>query len=509
VFDEDKAQRAVKFIENLKHTKGKWYGVNFELLPWQREIIEKVFGTVNRDGYRQYRNVYIEIPKKNGKTDLASAVALKCLCADDEKGAEVYSAAVDREQASLVYIVARRMVLQDHALTKRCKIIDSRKRIVTYKTDSFYQVLSADVPSKHGFNTHCVVFDELHAQRTDELWTVLTYDSGIARTQPLTFVITTAGYDKNSICYKIHDYALKVRDGIIKDSTFLPVIYAADEEDDWTDEDVWRKVNPSLGVTIDIEDVRQACKKAQEIPSEENLFRRFRLNQWVTQETRWIPIEKWDETAGIVDEEKLKGRECFGGLDLASTTDIAAFVLVFPPENYILPFFFIPEDNMKKREHRDRVPYPSWVKQGLIYATPGNVIDYKFIEDKINQILNRYIVKEIAYDRWNADMLVQRLTEGGKTMIPVGMGFASMAAPTKYLETLIYGKKIIHGGNPVLRWMFNNVMVKQDAAGNLKPDKEKSTEKIDGIVATILALSRSMLYKDEVSIYESQGIDWL
>jgi len=233
------------------------------------------------------------------------------------------------------------------------------------------------------------------------------------------------------------------------------------------------------------------------------------LNQWVTQETRWIPREKWDETAGIVDEEKLKGRECFGGLDLASTIDIAAFVLVFPPENYILPFFFIPEDNMRERERRDNVKYGSWVKQGLIFATPGNIIDYKFIEDKMNQVLSRYIVKEIAYDRWNADMLVQRLTEGGKTMIPVGMGFASMAAPTKYLETLIYGKKIIHGGNPVLRWMFNNVMVKQDAAGNLKPDKEKSTEKIDGIVATILALSRSMLYKDEVSIYESQGIDWL
>jgi phage terminase large subunit-like protein len=504
VFDKAKAERAVKFIENLKHTKGIWFGEKFVLLPWQKEIIEKVFGTVDKNGYRQYQTVYIEIPKKNGKTELASGVGLKCLCADNEMGAEVYSAAVDREQAGFVYNVASKMVGLNHALSKRCRVIDSRKRIVVYKTNSFYQVLSADVKSKHGVNRSCLIFDELHALDNYAFWDTLTYDSGIARTQPLLFIITTAGYDRESICYKQHDYAIKVRDGIIKDDTFLPIIYAADPEDDWTDEDVWKKVNPSLGITIGIEDVREACKKAQEIPYEENLFRRFRLNQWVSQLTRWISLDKWDATAGIVNEERLKGRDCFGGLDLSSTSDITAFVLTFPPENYILPFFFIPEDNMREREHRDKVPYSSWVKQGFINATPGNVIDYTFIERKIDELARRYVIKEIAFDRWNADMLVQRLMGKNMTMVETGLGHSSMSAPTKYLETLIYSKKIIHGGNPVLRWMFDNVMMEQDAAGNIKPSKKKSTEKIDGIVALILALSRSMEQKD--SVYDTRGI---
>ncbi len=508
MFDEKKADKAVKFINSLKHTKGRWHGKPFELIEWEEKIVRDIFGTLNPDGTRQYRTAFIELAKKNGKTELGAAIALLLLAADDEIGAEIYSAAVNRDQAGLVFDVAAGMVVQHDVLPKYLKIIDSRRRIVFYGTDSYYQVLSADVPSKHGNNPHGVIFDELHAQKTRELWDVLTFDADITRVQPLLFVITTAGYDKNSICYEQYDYAKKVQSGIIVDPTFYSAIYELDEGDNWEDENNWIKANPSLGVTFSIDRIRKSYKKAKDVPANENLFKRFRLNKWTSQETRWMEIIKWDESDGKVEPEELKGKICYGGLDLSSTTDLSAFVLVFPAGDVykVVPLFFIPADNIEQRVRRDRVPYDEWVRQGYIIATPGNVIDYKFIEDTIYKYAKEFEIEEIAYDPWNATMLTQRLAENGLTMVEVRQGFASMSAPTKQLETLILQKKIHHGGNPVLRWMFDNVMVKQDAEGNLKPDKEKSKEKIDGIVSLIIAISRAMVNINNQSVYENRGI---
>jgi len=509
MFNEQAAERAVKFIENyLTHTKGKWAGVRFELEPWQHNIISPLFGTLNDDGSRQYRTAYVEIPRKNGKSELGAAIALKLLFADNEPGAEIYSAAADRDQAAIVFNTAAQMVRQNKKLAKRCKIIDSQKRIVMPATGSFYRAISADAHTKHGFNAHGVIFDELHAQPNRELWDVLT-TSGGTRTQPLIFAITTAGYDRNSICWEQHDYAQKIIDGVIEDPTFLPVIYAAGPEDDWKDEATWHKANPALGTFRGINEMRAMAKKGEQIPALQNTFRRLYLNQWTQQEDRWLDLAAWDATAGTVTLEDLQGRPCFGGLDLASTTDIAAFVLVFPMDDgafVVLPHFWIPRDNMHDRINRDRVPYDVWVRQGFITATEGNVIDYAAIRQHIERISEFYNIKEIAFDRWGAVQLTTELGYAGFTVIPFGQGFASMSPPTKELLTLVLSKRLIHGGNPVLRWMADNLVVKQDPAGNIKPDKSKSTEKIDGMVALIMALDRATRHQEQDCVYNSKEL---
>ncbi|MDU2025344.1 MAG: terminase large subunit, partial [Finegoldia magna] len=350
-YDKNKADYAVTFIECLKHTKGRWAGKDFKLIDWQEEIIRDLFGIVKDTGYRQFNTAYIEIPKKMGKSELAAAVALLLTCGDGEERAEVYGCAADRQQATIVFDVAADMVRMSPALSKRVKILASQKRMIYKPTNSFYQVLSAEAYSKHGFNIHGVVFDELHTQPNRKLFDVMTKGSGDARTQPLYFLITTAGTDTKSICYETHQKAVDILEGRKTDPTFYPVIYGADREDDWTDEKVWHKANPSLGITVPIEKVRQACESAKQNPTEENAFRQLRLNQWVKQAIRWMPMEKWDLCNFAVNEDELKGRVCYGGLDISSTTDITAFVLVFPPldeeDKYrILPYFWLPEDNL-------------------------------------------------------------------------------------------------------------------------------------------------------------------
>jgi phage terminase large subunit-like protein len=505
---KEAADRAVKFVRSLMHGKGKWYGINFNLMPWQEKIIRDIFGTLNPDGTRQYRTAYIEIPRKNGKTELGAAIALYLLFGDAEKGGEIYSAAGDTDQASLVYSAATPMVRQSPVLRANSRIIDSRKRIIYPRYGSFYRVISAEAKTKHGFNASGVIFDELHVQPNRDLWDALT-TSGGTRTQPLTVAITTAGYDRHSICYEQHDYAERIIKGVIEDPTFYPVIYAAGEGDDWEDERTWQKANPALGNFRSLEEMRVLYRKAKNVAALQNTFKRLYLNIWTSQETRWIDIAKWDKTAGKVDKDDLKGKQCYAALDLSSTTDITALVLLFPVEDKykVLPFFFIPEDNIEERVRKDGVPYDVWIREGFITATPGNVIDYQFIEDRIDSLSRTYQVKEMAYDPWNATMLTQRLADKGMTMVEVRQGFGSLSAPTKQLEALILSKKIYHGGNPVLRWMADNVMVKQDAAGNLKPDKEKSKEKIDGIVALIMAVDRATRSKTaKPSVYEDRGV---
>lgn len=513
-YDKDAADHAVCFIEKFCcHTKGTWDGQPFELIDWQEQIIRDIFGVLKPNGYRQFNTAYIEIPKKQGKSELAAAVALYLLCADFEPGAEVYGCAADRDQAKIVFDVALEMVKRCPVLEKKMSIKASQKEMVYEPTGSKYKALSADVANKHGFNIHGVVFDELHTQPNRKLFDVMTKGSGDARMQPLYFLITTAGDNTNSICYEVHQKAKDIIAGRKIDPSFYPVIYGADDDDDWTDPAVWKKANPSLGITVGIDKVEAACEQAKQNPAEENSFRQLRLNQWVKQAVRWMPMDKWDKCSFAVNEDDLEGRVCYGGLDLSSTTDITAFVLVFPPEDeedkfIILPYFWIPEDCLGLRVRRDHVPYDLWQKQGYLETTEGNVVHYGYIEKFIENLGERFNIREIAFDRWGAVQMVQNLEGMGFTVVPFGQGFKDMSPPTKELMKLTLEQRIAHGGHPVLRWMMDNVCAKNDPAGNVKMDKEKSTEKIDGAVATVMALDRAIRCGNDMteSVYDSRGL---
>ena len=449
---------------------------------------------------------------KTHNSELAAAIALYLLYADNEPSAEVYGAACDRNQASIVFDVARQMVEMSPALMRRSKIRSAGKRIINYRNAGFYQVLSAETGTKHGLNVSGLVFDEIHAQPNRKLYDVLTKGSGDAREQPLFFIITTAGNDKNSICYELHTKALDLMAGRKKDATFYPVVYGLEHEEDWTDEANWYKANPSLGHTIQIDRVREAYRNAVENPAEENVFKQLRLNIWTSASIRWIPEQVYDKGSLPIDLDSLRGRMCYGGLDLSSTSDITALVLAFPPrsddEKYILlPFFWLPEDTLELRCRRDHVLYDVWQKQGFIQTTEGNVIHYGFIEKFIERLGETYHIREIAYDRWNATQMVQNLEDMGFTMVPFGQGFKDMSPPSKELFKLLMEGNIIHGGNPVLKWMASNVVMRQDPAGNIKPDKEKSVEKIDGIVASIMALDRCIRNgTGSGSVYDERGV---
>lgn len=388
------------------------------------------------------------------------------MAGDGEWGAEVYGCAADRQQASIVFDVACQMVEQCPALKKRIKPVLSQKRLVYTPLNSFYQVLSAESYTKHGLNVHGVVFDELHAQPNRLLYDVMTHGSGDARKQPLFFLITTAGTDRNSICWEIHQKAKDIMAGRKHDPTFYPVIYGIEDDDDWSDEQVWYKANPSLDVTVDVDKLRAAYNSAKENPAEENLFRQLRLNQWVKQSVRWMPMDAWDKCDSVVDPDELIGRECYAGLDLSSSTDITAFVLVFPPrsddEKYvILPYFWVPEDTLALRVRRDHVPYDVWEKQGSIMTTEGNVIHYGYIEDFIEDLGTKYNIREIAYDRWGAVQMSQNLEGAGFTIVPFGQGFKDMSPPTKELMKLVLEGIATDPNHRYLSWEYCHAAFKQ------------------------------------------------
>ena len=512
-YDKAKADRAVKFIENLCHTKGKWAGKRFWLLPWQEQLIRDIFGIVKPDGYRQFRTAFVEICKKVGKSELAAAVALYLLYADNEPSAAVYGAAADRQQASIVFDVARQMVEMSPALLKRSKLMTATKRIVNYGNSGYYQVLSAEVGGKHGFSVSGLVFDEIHTQPNRQLYDVLTKGSSDARQNPLHFIITTAGTDRHSIAYELHTKAVDILEGRRVDPTFYPVVYGLKDDEDWEDEANWYKVNPSLGYTVDIERLRDAYREAKQNPADEVTFKWLRLNMWVSSTVAWIPDAIFMKGNEEIDLAALEGRDCYGGLDLSSTGDITALVLMFPPrdedEKYILlPFFWVPEETIPQRVKAASVPYDIWERQGYLLSTEGNVIHYDFIEKFINDLAEKYHIVEIAVDRWNATQMIQNLEGDGFTMVPFGQGFASMSGPTKDFYRLLMEGQIIHGGHPVLRWMAGNVVVDTDPAGNIKVTKAKSKEKIDGIVAAIMALDRCIRNQTEPqgSVYDERGL---
>ena len=502
IYKKSFADHAVLFVNHLKHTTGKWYGKNFELMDWQERIIRDVFGIVNKETEcRQFRRVYIEIPKKNGKSELAAAIALLLVVTDVERGGQIYGCATDREQAKIVMRVVLQMLEQFPDLKKHFDYKVQDGMLVFRPLNTFYKIQSAESYNKDGINVSGIVFDELHAQRNRDFWDVMTGGVGVAREQPLLFIITTAGYDRNSICWEMHEKAKAVLNGDIVDPTFYPVIYGADEDDDWMSEEVWRKANPSYGITILEDGFRTEFEDARLNPANENRFRRLHLNQWVSQSTRWMPMHKWDKCNFNVDLEFLKGRACYGGLDLSSTGDMTAFVLVFPPDDIndeddkfsVLPFYWIPEDTVRNKSLQDHTPYEEWIKLGLVKTTEGDVIDYNTVQEDIEALRQLYKIKEIAYDRWGSHLIRQNLENARFKMIRFGQGWSSMSPASKELMKFVLDERIAHGGNKVLRWNFDNIVVRQDEAGNIKPDKKKATSRIDGAVALIMALDRAVI----------------
>lgn len=495
--DDERADYAVSFIRQLKHTKSKWHGTPFDLLPWQEAFIRDIFGTIDpTTGYRQYDTAYLEVPKKQGKSELGAAIALYLLAADGEYEAEVYGCATDTEQASIIFDVAVAMVDQCPALKKRIKPVLSRKRLIYMPTNSIYRVVSSDVKNKHGYNVSGCIFDELHAQPNRDLWDVMTKGAGDARDQPLTIALTTAGDDENSICYEQHMKALDIIEGRKISRNFYGKIYGLTQDDDWEDEKNWYKANPSLGYTVTIDKVRKAYEDAKGNPVDEAKFKQLRLNIWGEKALSWMKMIDWDANNEDIDPKHLIGRECYAGLDLSSTLDLTVLVLCFPPRNasekYIfLPYFFMPQDNISERVIHDHVPYDKWYAQKYIEATPGNVVDYRYIEERIRQLASIYVIKEIAYDRYNATNIILNLMDEGFMMIPFGQGYKDMSPPTKSLYAEVKKRNIIHNGHPVLRWNFGNAKVETDSANNEKLSKKYSREKIDGAVAAVMAYDRA------------------
>lgn len=510
-FDEDAASRIIKFFGFLRHSKGEWAGQVVKLEPWQQFILWVLFGWKQADGTRRFRTSYLEVARKNGKSTMAAGVGLYLFDADKEPGAEVYTAATKRDQARITHSEATRMVKKSAALKKRIAIY--KDNLHNEATASKFEPVGRDADSLDGLNIHGSIVDELHAHKTRDLWDVLETATG-SRRQPLMYAITTAGYNRTTICFELHDYTKKILEGIIEDESFFGIIFTLDEGDDWEDERNWVKANPNLGVSVKLDDLRRKAAKATKMPAALNAFLRLHMNVWTQAETKWVNVDKWRACGEEpIDLEVLRGRACYGGLDLSSTIDISAFVLVFPPEEKgekfkVLCRFWIPEEAMKERSKRDRVPYDAWVREGFIEATPGDVIDYDFIVAEILELAERYDLKEIAFDRWGASKMIQELQEVELTVAQFGQGFASMSGPMKELERLIGAGEISHGNNPVLRWMADNLVARLDPAGNIKPDKARSIEKIDGMVALIMALARAILQEGQVkdSVYEERGV---
>jgi len=510
-FDEAAATFAINFYPFLQHTKGEWAGQPIHLDPWQKFIIGSIFGWKNKAGPRRFQFVFILIPRKNGKSTLACGVALFMLTADGEPGAEVYSAATKRDQAKIVYNDAKLMAEKSPGLSQRLNILNNNISIPG--TASIFQPLSAEARNLDGLNTHCAICDEVHAHKSRDVIDALETSMG-ARRQPMLFEITIAGTDVNSICFEHFDYCTHVLEGNYTDEAAdacFAYISGIDEGDDWQDPKVWEKANPGYGVSVKPKYLKQKFGKAMQSPAGQAVFRQRHLSEWTENAARWLNMKKWRLGDAPFDHDALFGRDCYAGLDLAKVDDLSAFVLFFPPvedgeSSKVIARFWVPEENIIERGKRDRVPYPAWRDQGFIQATPGETTDFRFIEAKILEDAEKFNIREIAYDRAFAYELVTNLTDEEITMVKFGQGWLSMAAPTAEIERLVKRGELQHAGNPVLAWNASNAIVKKDEVGNLKPDKKRSRERIDGIVALCNAMGRAMVHDTKPSIYEERGV---
>jgi len=510
-FDRAAAEYVLRFFGFLRHSKGEWAGETFDLSPWQQFVIWVLFGWKREDGTRRYRSAYIEVPRKNGKTTLIAGIGLYLMEADGEPGAEIYSAATKRDQALLAHSEATRMVRQSPALSSRLRVFKNNLHNPT--TASKYEPLGADVDGMDGLNVHAALVDEVHAHKTRRLIEVLDTATG-ARRQPLIIEITTAGSDQASICFEHHEYSRRILEGTVQDDNWFSYIATIDEGDDWTDPVVWAKANPNLDISVKRDDLQRKCDRAKHLPAAQNAFRRLHLNEWTQQSDRWIDLRLWDENAGNPVERQLIGRECFGGLDLSAVSDLSAWVMAFPwgegsDDLDILARFWCPEAKLHDETNRYVDQYRVWAQQGYLLVTDGDAIDYAAIRRQILDDARRFKLQSLNVDRlFQGYQLSQELEDEGLEVYGMGQGFISMAAPMKEFERRLLEKKLHHGGNPVLRFMADSVVVKMDPAGNLKPDKAKSQARIDGIVSLVMALDRAMRQAPaKRSIYEDRGLE--
>jgi len=513
-FDADDASRYITFFDQfLRHSKGKFAGQPFTLLPWQEFLVANIFGWKHSDtGHRKYRTAYIQVGRKNGKSTLLSGLSLAMLDFDNEPGAEVYYAAVKRDQARIVFEEAQRMVKASPILNKR--IGCHRANMHVTKTNSKAEPLSSDKNSLDGLNSHLAVVDEYHAHPTSHVYNVLKSSMG-SRLQPLMMTITTAGFNVDGPCFQLARTCKEVLEGKKEDESLLALIYELDEDDDWKDEEVWIKANPSLHESISMDYLREQSVQARNYGGAEEVnFKTKHCNLWVRSEVTWIQDEVWmdNEHSRFTPEE---GQLCYGGLDLASVNDWSALCLAFPREGGgydTKRFYWLPEAAVEQRLYKDENTIYLQLKDATeVTVTPGNVCDYDYIRKAISGyyvengqvkydedcIMSRYNIKSIAYDRYNSTQLVINLQNDGVEMSPMGMGFVSMSAPMKELYRLVLEGKINHEGDPVLRWMVGNVSVAYDPALNMKPDKARSGDKIDGVVALVCAIGEAMTYEHD------------
>lgn len=509
-YDSEAGEKAVEFFPLfLKHYQGPLAGQPFELLDWQKVVVRDLFGWKRADGTRKYRTAYIEVPRKNGKSMWAAGIALYLLVADGEQGGQIYSAATTREQASLVYQMAAACVRADDDLSSCIKVRDSVKRMMHPKSNSFYRAIAADAAGSHGFNAHGIIFDEVHQQPDRELWDVLQTSTG-ARRQPLTLAITTAGHDRSSICYELHQYAKSIIAGLHTDESFYPVIFGADPDEDWTDPEVWAKANPSLGHAVSVDYLQTECDKAKQNPAYENTFRNLHLNQWTEQQHRIIPMADWDTCGQEFSPSDLLGTPCYAGLDLASTRDVTALTLVWNREGtyYVKPYFWMPERAVDNRAGYDRATVQNFIDKGVIETTAGEEVNVYALANRLVDLIGEHQVTGLGFDPWNATALMQQLQDQGvpgDILVKLPQTFSTYNEPFKKLVGLVASHKVCHGGNEVLRWMASNTAHKEDPSGNIRPDKGRSGDKIDGICALLMGMALELNNINSAADYIGSG----
>lgn len=498
-FDVDLANRYLDFFNLLKHSKGELAGQPIHLELWQCFRIGSVFGWVHKEtGLRRFFEAYHQVPRKNGKSTEAAGVGVELLTIDGEQGAEVYSAATKKDQARIIFDEAKRMVNASSHIKRHINIYQTNMSMPM--SNSKFEPLSSDANSLDGLNIHGGIIDELHAHKTRDVYDVLVTATG-ARKQPLIWIVTTAGFNTNGICYEKYEYSVKVLKGVIEDDRFFCYIAQADENDDPFDENTWIKANPNIGVSCSLEDLRTKAKQAKEIPAALTNFMVKHLNMWVNAETAWMNMQKYkecEEANSDFDISQLEGERCFCGVDLSATTDITSVNLEFPLHDGRYAWInhcFLPEDGILEKERRDKVPYTAWAREGYITLTPGPTIDYEWIQSYIMEMSKKYQIQEIDYDPWNSTQFANNLMNEGFECVEIRQGFKTLSEPIKDVEKLILEKKLITFNNPVLRFAISNAVPSLDPAGNIKLDKSKASKRIDPIIAGVTSHVRAMLHE--------------
>ncbi len=505
-FDPEAAQMTFDFFHLLRHSKGEWAGVPFDLEPWEQFIIGSLFGWKRSDGLRRFRSGYVAIPKKNGKSTLAAGTGLRLFVLDDEPGAEIYTAATKRDQARIVHSEAIRMVRSSRSLNGRIRILKDNLNIAA--TNSKYEPLGADANSTEGINPHGAIIDELHVHRDGEMFHVLE-SAMVARQQPMIFGITTAGSNRHSFCGEYQDYAEKVLTRTVEEDELFVYIAGTDKDDDWTDPAIWRKANPNFGISVKEGALARECRKAQELPSHQNSFLQRHLNVWTQQVTRWIPLELWDANAGVVVADKLKGRSCYGGLDLSAVSDLTAWVMLFPEDDravQVLARFWCPEARLTDSANPYRDLYQAWARDGYLTPTPGNAVDYTLIREQVFRDAAEHEMLELGIDAlFQGQQLAGELIDAGLKVVAVRPTAMALTPPVRDLERRLQERKFHHGGNPVLRWQVDGAALKETGDGLVKPIKGSPHQKIDGLISILMGLSR-LMYGRKRSVYEDHGI---